>query len=118
MNKPEKWGDQIVVDAQENVIEEVPFWLSTSTDLPLTNLGEFCLSAGGLFIPAHIDRPSQSVLSQLGYLPNLPYTALEVRTDAGGLEDPGQNPGEGKRRPLPRRRRHPHLPVGARGRRF
>jgi PHP family Zn ribbon phosphoesterase len=90
VNKPEKWGDQIVVDAQENVIEEVPFWLGTATDLPLTALSEFCLSAGGLFIPAHIDRPSQSVLSQLGYLPDLPYTALEVRRDAAGLDTRGK----------------------------
>jgi len=89
-NKPEKWGDQIVVDAEENVVEEVPFWLGTATDLPLTALGKFCLSAGGLFIPAHIDRPSQSVLSQLGYLPDLPYTALEVRNNAGGLEIRGK----------------------------
>jgi len=88
-NKPEKWGDQIVVDATEEVIGEVPFYLGTATDLPLTDLGTFCLSAGGLFIPAHVDRPSQSVLSQLGFLPDLPYTALEVRQDAGGLSTRG-----------------------------
>lgn len=84
-NKPERWGDQIVVDAEENVIDEVPYWLGTATDLPLTELGGWCLAAEGLFIPAHIDRPSQSVLSQLGYLPDLPYTALEIRSSAGGL---------------------------------
>lgn len=85
-NRPEKWGDQIVVDADENVLDEVPFWLGMATDLPLTELGHWCLSAGGLFIPAHIDRPSQSILSQLGYLPDLPYTALEVRAGTGGLD--------------------------------
>jgi len=88
-NKPEKWGDQVVVDADDNVVDEVPFWLGTATDLPLSELGLWCRSAGGLFIPAHIDRPSQSVLSQLGYLPDLPYHALEVRTDAAGLETRG-----------------------------
>ena len=89
-NKPEKWGDQIVVDADENVLDEVPYWLGTSTDIPLTALGEYCLAAGGLFVPAHIDRPSQSVLSQLGYLPDLPYSALEIRRDAGGLDTRGK----------------------------
>jgi len=88
-NKPEKWGDQIVVDEDENVLDEVPFYLGTATDLPLTDLGGYCLSAGGLFIPAHIDRPSQSVVSQLGYLPDLPYTALEVRKDAATLDTRG-----------------------------
>lgn len=88
-NRPEKWGDQIVVDEEENIIDEVPFYLGTATDIPLTDLGGYCLSAGGLFIPAHIDRPSQSVVSQLGYLPDLPYTALEVRRDAAGLDPRG-----------------------------
>jgi len=90
VNKPGRWGDQIVVDAEENVVEEVPFWLGTATDLELTALGNFCLAAGGLFIPAHIDRPSQSVLSQLGYLPDLPYSALEVRLGTAGLETRGK----------------------------
>lgn len=89
-NRPEKWGDQVVVDAQENVLEEVPYWLGTATDLPLTELGDWCLAAGGLFIPAHIDRPSQSILSQLGYLPDLPYTALEVRQGTAGLDARGR----------------------------
>lgn len=88
-NRPQKWGDQVVVDAAENVVGEVPFYLGTATDLPLTSLGDSCLSAGGLFIPAHIDRASQSVLSQLGYLPELPYSALEVRRDPAGLETRG-----------------------------
>jgi len=33
---------------------------------------------GALVIPAHIDRPSSSVLANLGFLPDLPYTALEM----------------------------------------
>jgi hypothetical protein len=89
-NRPEKWGDQIVVDADENVVDEVEWWLGTATDLTLTALGDLCLAEGGLFIPAHIDRASQSVLSQLGYLPDLAYSALEVRRDAGGLETRGR----------------------------
>lgn len=90
VNRPERWGDQVVVDAQENVLDEVPYWLGTATDVPLTELGDWCLAAGGLFIPAHIDRPSQSILSQLGYLPDLPYSALEIRNDTGGLEAGGR----------------------------
>ncbi|MDX9915790.1 MAG: histidinol-phosphatase, partial [Sphaerochaeta sp.] len=34
--------------------------------------------AGALVIPAHIDRPSYSVLANLGFLPTLPYTAVEM----------------------------------------
>jgi PHP family Zn ribbon phosphoesterase len=34
---------------------------------------------GGLFVPAHIDRPVNSLFSQLGFIPkDLDYDALEV----------------------------------------
>jgi len=89
-NRPEKWGDQVVVDARENVLDEVPYWLGTATNLPLTELGDWCLAAGGMFIPAHIDRPSQSILSQLGYVPDLGYSALEVRQGTAGLDVRGR----------------------------
>lgn len=90
-NQPEKWGDQVIVDRDEEVLGEIPYWLGAPTDIPLTQLSDWCLSADGLFIPAHIDRPSQSVLSQLGYLPDLPYSALEVRTGPAGLQTRGKS---------------------------
>ncbi|MEI8096325.1 MAG: PHP domain-containing protein [Spirochaetales bacterium] len=84
--RPDKHGDQVVVDEAENVTGEVDFWLGAPTDLGLTDLVELGHMHGGLVIPAHIDRPSQSVKSQLGYLPPADYDALEVRSDAAGLE--------------------------------
>ncbi len=88
-NRPEKWGDQPWVDSQENIQGEVPFWLGAATSLSLSSLGEHCLASGGLWIPAHVDRPSQSVSSQLGYLPPGAYSALEVREGLGHLKAEG-----------------------------
>ncbi len=35
---------------------------------------------GGIAIPSHIDSPTFSIISQLGYIPDdLPFDALEVR---------------------------------------
>ncbi len=42
------------------------------------NIVEEVLARDGLAIPAHIDRPSNSVLSNLGFLPELRYSALEA----------------------------------------
>ncbi len=87
--RPEKHGDQVVVDENDNVLDEVEFWLGAPTDLSLKHLGELCHQHGGLFVPAHIDRASQSVKSQLGQLPDLPFDALEVRVDAAGMDTRG-----------------------------
>ncbi len=88
-NLPEKMGDQVVVDANENIIEQIPVFLGSATDITLTDLAESVTAAGGLFVPSHIDRPSFSLLSQLGIIPDLPYDALEITTDRrrAGLTD-------------------------------
>ena len=87
--RPDKHGDQVVVDEAENITGEVEFWLGAPTDLSLKQLGELCHGHHGLFVPAHIDRAAQSVKSQLGHLPDLPYDALEVRVDAAGMDTRG-----------------------------
>jgi len=77
-NQPEKMGDQVYVDIDENILGEVEWFLGVACDWPLTTLAEIVIRRGGLFIPSHVDRPSHSLLSQLGYIPDLPYDALEV----------------------------------------
>jgi 3',5'-nucleoside bisphosphate phosphatase len=77
-NIPEKLGDQPVVDDQDNVLELVPRYLGNATDIPYSRLPALVAERGGLFIPAHVDRPSFSVLSQLGTLPPESGPILEV----------------------------------------
>ena len=51
-------------------------------------MAAFVASIGGIFIPAHIDKPQNSVISQLGFVPpDLPFDALEIsaRCDIEGL---------------------------------
>jgi PHP family Zn ribbon phosphoesterase len=68
VNQPEVFGDQAVVDADENVEELEWRLLGAPTRLPLRDTGERIHALGGLFIAAHIDRPVFSVTSQLGGL--------------------------------------------------
>jgi len=86
LNRPEKWGDQVVVDEEENITAEVEIFLGSATSLSLSELGQEIHRRGGLFIPAHIDRASQSIFSQIGYLPQLPYDALEIRKFPPNIE--------------------------------
>jgi predicted metal-dependent phosphoesterase TrpH len=80
-NIPEKFGDQVYVDEDDNILGEVNKYLTGgaltySSDI----LMKLVHSAEGLFIPAHIDRAAFSVSSQLGFLPPDPYDALEITT--------------------------------------
>lgn len=88
-NRPEAWGDQPVVDESDTIQELIPFFLGTATDLSLSDLGTAILQAGGWFIPAHVDRSRDSLQSQLGRLPELPFTALEIRRQAPWPIPPG-----------------------------
>jgi PHP family Zn ribbon phosphoesterase len=85
-NHPESWGDQPWVDENDLVLGEVGYWLGAASSYSLTDLGKLCHEFSGLWIPAHVDRATQSVTSQLGYLPPGDYDALEVRESAGQLE--------------------------------
>jgi PHP family Zn ribbon phosphoesterase len=74
---PQKFGDQVYVDKEDNILGEVRKYLISAAEISLEQLFKMTTSAGGMFIPAHIDKPVFSVPSQLGFLPKMDYTALE-----------------------------------------
>ena len=77
-NIPEKFGDQVVVNEHDEVESMVEKYLGNATDIAFSELHELIAGAGGLFIPAHIDKPVFSVTSQLGFLPPGDYPAVEA----------------------------------------
>lgn len=77
-NVPEKLGDQVVVDEHDNVLDQEPRFLANATDIPFSKVPALVAERGGLFIPAHIDRPASGVLAQLGYLPPEAGPVLEA----------------------------------------
>ena len=78
MNVPEKTGDQVWVDGNEDIMGEVDKYLVASADISLEALAARVTEAGGIVIPAHADRPYFSLTSQLGFVPDGPWSALEV----------------------------------------
>ncbi len=66
VNQPEIFGDQPVVNAQDEIEELEWRLLGTATRLPINDIGEKIHALGGLFIASHIDRSTFSVCSQLG----------------------------------------------------
>ena len=78
-NIPEKFGYQVVVDRDENIIQQYPWLLISGLDQSLEEVAATVRSLGGIFIPAHVSRPKFSLISQLGFIPpDLDADALEI----------------------------------------
>jgi PHP family Zn ribbon phosphoesterase len=72
-------GAQFVVDAAGDYIRTESRLLLASTDLALSEVVRRVQALGGLAIPAHVDRPSFSLLANLGFVPpDLDVPALEL----------------------------------------
>ena len=79
MNDPTKFGYQVQVDENDNVVYEEKKLLINAISKSLEETEAFTHSMNGIFIPAHINRKKNSIYSQLGLLPgNLNADALEV----------------------------------------
>lgn len=78
-NNPRYFGHQVVLDEQEMIVEEEERLLISGLDQGLNQVEAEVHRLCGLFIPAHIDRPSYSLTSQLGFVPpDLKADAFEV----------------------------------------
>ena len=78
-NNPDYFGYQLVVNEREEVLYEEKTLLITAIDRSVEEIEAFVHLLGGIFIPAHIDKPRDSLLSQLGFIPpSLRVDALEL----------------------------------------
>jgi len=85
LNKIKIFGNQILFDEKDCVIGEEERMLIAPTTISFDKLYLLVQEFGGAFIPAHIDRDSFSVISNLGFLPpHLNIPTLEI--SLGGLE--------------------------------
>jgi PHP family Zn ribbon phosphoesterase len=76
-NDPEKTGDQVYVDEEDNIEGEVEYFLPNALDLSVDAIGGKAAEYGGIVIPAHVDRPAFSMTSQLGVVVPGPWAAIE-----------------------------------------
>ncbi|MDR0730494.1 MAG: PHP domain-containing protein [Treponema sp.] len=77
LNNPEKTGDQVYVDEEDNILGEVEYYLINPLELSVDNIGARAAEYGGIVIPAHVDRAAFSMFSQLGAVVEGPWAALE-----------------------------------------
>lgn len=78
-NRPDYFGDQLIMDENENVTGTFPWLLPNALDLSIDALPALCEKYGGVCFPAHIDRPANGILAVFGMLPETPaFPTLEV----------------------------------------
>ena len=91
LNDPEKLGDQLIVNAQAEIEGEVEKYLGQHALISINHLVKLVHSKKGLVIPAHVDKPVFSVPSQLGFLDDNEYDAVEVSYHFAHAENPYWN---------------------------
>lgn len=86
-NRKDIFGNQYIMDCEDNIIGEEEYLLSAATDISLADLPKMVENYGGICYPAHIDRASNSVIAVLGCFPtDEGFTCAEVH-DGNRVEE-------------------------------
>ncbi len=73
------FGYQPVVDENDDIIELIPNYLPAALKSSINEIQQEVEKLNGIFIPAHVDRPTNGLLSQLGFIPHgLKFHALGI----------------------------------------
>lgn len=77
-NRPDVFGDQLIVDENDEIVGTVDILLNMASGISVDDVPSLVEQFGGVAFPAHIDRPSYSIIAALGDIPPLGFTAYEV----------------------------------------
>jgi len=78
-NRTDIFGEQLLYDENDQITGSIERMLIAPTTISFDDLYILTHKSGGAFVPAHVDRDSFSVISNLGFLPpNLSIAAVEV----------------------------------------
>ena len=79
-NKPALFGEQIIMDKHDKVIDFKEQFLITACSMDIFEVTKNVRTLGGVIFPAHIDKSSYSVLSNLGSIPpELEFKTVEIK---------------------------------------
>ena len=86
-NKPEIFGDQLIMNEDDEVIGHEERLLLNATSIDIAEAYSTVTQLGGACHPAHIDRESNGIVAMLGAFPDDPeFTAYELNDAANGPE--------------------------------
>jgi len=78
-NDESAFGKQEICDDEDNVIGTEPYLLINATNISFDHMGKLMEEYHGIYIPAHIDKNSNSLISNLGFVPpDADFVAAEL----------------------------------------
>lgn len=84
-NKERIFGEQLIVDCEDNVIGHEELLLTLASSVSVDDLPSLTNKYSGVCFPAHIDRNSYSIISSLGDFPSgLKVKSFELTPEADG----------------------------------
>ena len=85
-NRPEIFGDQLVLDGNDEIIGNEENLLSNATSVSIEDVPDMIEKFNGVCYPAHIDRDANGIIAILGTLPETPhFSTIEIR-DSGKVD--------------------------------
>ena len=80
-NKPQIFGEQLILDSDDNVIGQEENLLSNATVISIDEVKSVVEEFNGICYPAHIDRFSNGIIAILGTIPSdSDFTVYEVHS--------------------------------------
>ena len=79
-NRPDIFGEQWILDENDQPLGTEGYLLINATDLSLEEAAELVRKSNGLIYPAHIDRESNGIVATLGFFPDSPaFSCVEYK---------------------------------------
>lgn len=86
-NDEKAFGRQEIYNAEDEIAGTEPFLLINATNISFDELGKLMKQFHGIYIPAHLDKNSNSLISNLGFIPpDADFMAAEL-ADLKHLEE-------------------------------
>ena len=80
-NRPDIFGDQMILNGEDDVIGVEEYFLPAATMLSLEEAAALCVEHGGVCYPAHIDRQANGIVAMLGVFPDDPPFGIAELND-------------------------------------
>ena len=92
-NRPEFFGEQTIMDSSDQIIGHESKLLTNATGISVNEVASLLKSYNAIAIPAHIDRDSFSLISNLGIVDfTLGFDLVELSPNANIEDMLGRNP--------------------------
>lgn len=86
-NREDVFGEQLIINAKDEQVGKVSQMLITATGMSVEEIFEEVRGLGGVCFPAHVDRDSYSILSNLGAIPeDLDIDMIEISSKCDQTE--------------------------------